>query len=67
LVGAMSLVTRDVPAGTVVVGVPAKAIGPTSDVKCRHQAGVPRDVYPWPDHFRRGYPDGVLPAPGSGD
>lgn len=65
LVGAMSLVTRDVPDSTVVVGVPAEAIGPITDVKCRHEAGVEKGVYPWPDHFRRGYPDGVLPEPGS--
>lgn len=65
LVGAMSLVTKDVPGRTVVVGAPAKQIGPVTDVKCRHEAGVATDVYPWPDHFRRGYPDGVLPEPGS--
>lgn len=62
LVGAMSLVTRDVPNRTVVVGSPAKPVGPVTDVKCRHEAGVSRDVYPWPDHFHRGYPAGVFPA-----
>ena len=60
LVGAMSLVTRDVPAEAVVVGVPAKQVGSVHDVKCRH--GVLEQVYPWPIQFRRGYPEGVLPS-----
>lgn len=63
LVGAMSLVTRDVPAGTVVVGSPAHEIGPVTDVVCKH--GKLDHVYPWPDQFRRGYPEGVLPEPGT--
>lgn len=54
LVGAMSLVNRDVAASTVVVGVPAKPVGLTSAVTCKH--GVLDHVYPWTDHFRRGYP-----------
>jgi acetyltransferase-like isoleucine patch superfamily enzyme len=62
LVGAMSLVTRDVPANTVVVGSPAHEVGPVDDVVCKH--GKLDHVYPWPDQFRRGYPDGVLPEPG---
>ena len=59
LVGAASLVRADVPPGTVVVGVPAREIGPTSAVTCRH--GNLDQLYPWWLHFRRGYPDGVLP------
>ena len=43
----------------VVAGVPAKVVGPTSDVTCRH--GRLDQVYPWSSHFRRGYPEGVLP------
>ena len=58
LVGAMSLVTRDVDAETVVVGVPAKPVGSVRDVECKH--GALDAVYPWPQHFRRGYPDGAL-------
>ena len=59
LVGAMSLVRRDVPAHTVVAGVPAKEFGPTSEVVC-HEGRV-EQLYPWWRHFRRGYPEGVLP------
>jgi acetyltransferase-like isoleucine patch superfamily enzyme len=61
LVGAASLVRHDVPANTVVVGVPARVVGPTANVVCRH--GRIDQLYPWWLHFRRGYPDGVLPDP----
>jgi acetyltransferase-like isoleucine patch superfamily enzyme len=60
LVGAMSLVRRDVPAHAVVAGVPAKELGPTSELVC-HEGRV-EQLYPWWTHFRRGYPDGVLPS-----
>ncbi len=63
LVGAASFVRDDVAANTVVVGTPARVIGPTADVRCRH--GRLDQVYPWWNHFRRGYPDGVLPDPDS--
>lgn len=59
LVGAMSLVTRDVPRETVVVGSPATPRGSVRDVQCKH--GALEAVYPWPVQFRRGYPEGVLP------
>lgn len=59
LVGAMSLVTKDVEPETVVVGVPAKVTGSVHDVACRH--GALDAVYPWPIQFRRGYPEGSLP------
>lgn len=61
LVGAMALVRDDVPPNTVVVGVPAKVVGSTADVTCAE--GRLERVYPWWTHFRRGYPEGVLPAP----
>jgi carbonic anhydrase/acetyltransferase-like protein (isoleucine patch superfamily) len=61
VVGAMSLVRSDVPPDTVVVGVPAKVVGPSADVVCRE--GRLDRVYPWWRHFRRGYPEGVLPDP----
>ena len=60
LVGAGSVVRTDVPADAVVVGVPARMVGTTADVVCRE--GRLEQVYPWWRHFRRGYPDGVLPA-----
>ena len=61
LVGANSLVADDVAARTVVVGSPARPVGPVDDVRCRH--GALGQVYPWPVQFRRGYPEGVLPDP----
>ena len=45
LVGAASLVREDVPPSTVVVGVPAREVGPTADVVCRH--GKLEQLYPW--------------------
>ena len=59
LVGAMSLVTKDVPAETVVVGVPAEPRGSVRDIQCQHDQLDA--VYPWPLQFRRGYPEGALP------
>lgn len=65
LVGAMSLVRHDVPPDTVVAGVPAKSFGSTADITCKE--GRLERVYPWWQHFRRGYPDGLLPDPASGE
>jgi len=62
LIAAMSLVRQDVPPHTVVAGVPAKSFGPTADVVC-HEGRI-EQLYPWWRHFRRGYPDGVLPPAG---
>ncbi|MGI8480266.1 MAG: N-acetyltransferase [Gaiellaceae bacterium] len=63
LVGAMALVRDDVPPNAVVVGVPARVVGSTTDVTC--DDGRLDRVYPWWTHFRRGYPEGVLPESGS--
>jgi acyl-[acyl carrier protein]--UDP-N-acetylglucosamine O-acyltransferase len=63
VVGAMTLVRRDVPPGALVVGVPGKVVGKAVDVVC-HESRLD-SVYPWWRHFRRGYPDGVLPDPES--
>jgi acetyltransferase-like isoleucine patch superfamily enzyme len=61
VVGAMSLVRRDVPPNALAIGIPAKVVGTSADVVCRE--GRLDCVYPWWHHFRRGYPDGVLPDP----
>lgn len=56
LVGAHSLVNRDVPSGAVVAGAPAKVRGQASDVQLRDGSGP---AYPWTRHFHRGYPTEV--------
>ena len=53
LVGAHSLVRKDVPPEAVVVGSPARQIGTIHDIKGRSD-GQP--VYPWREHFERGMP-----------
>lgn len=57
LVGAHSLVNRNVPAGMVVSGNPAKPHCETSAIKLK---GTEECAYPWPRHFKRGYPESVL-------
>lgn len=56
LVGAHSLVNRDVPAGVVVAGAPARERGDVSAIPLRDGSGP---AYPWTRHFHRGYPDEV--------
>jgi acyl-[acyl carrier protein]--UDP-N-acetylglucosamine O-acyltransferase len=58
LVGAHSLVNRDVEPDTIVVGVPAKSVGPTNKIKLTGQEG--EAAYPWRRHFQRGYPQEIL-------
>lgn len=57
LVGAHSLVSRDVPPDAVVAGVPAKVVAQTKDIMMRDGSG--QSAYPWIRHFRRGYPSSV--------
>lgn len=54
LVAAQACVTRDVAPFTAVAGVPATVLGPTSAIRRRDGSGG--EAYPWPVHFRRGYP-----------
>ena len=58
VVGAHSTVTRDVAPGRLVVGSPARDVGPAAGV--RRPDGAP--AYPWRAHFRRGYPADVVAA-----
>ena len=57
LVAAGACVGRDVPNSSIVAGVPGKILGATSKIKRR---GMDIAAYPWPTHFRRGYPKEVL-------
>lgn len=58
LVAASACVGKDVPNGMIAAGVPSKIIGETTKIKLK---GFPNiDAYPWPRHFRRGYPDHVV-------
>lgn len=58
VIAAKSLVTRDVPADMLAMGVPARVVGPASER--RLVDGTDRPAYPWPTHFRRGYPPGAF-------
>ncbi len=58
LVGAHSLVSRDVAPHTVVAGVPAKKLCKTDKIVLQDGSGRP--AYPWPRHFHRGYPDEIV-------
>lgn len=56
LVGAASVVTKDVSAETVVFGNPAKPHGSVRNIKNKNG----RSAYPWPANFERGMPwDGI--------
>ena len=54
VVGAMSLVRKDVQPGTVVVGNPAKEM--CEAISLRNKLDQGKSVYPWRYHFDRGMP-----------
>jgi acetyltransferase-like isoleucine patch superfamily enzyme len=58
LVGALSSVTRNVKANTLVTGTPAKEVGPTSAIKLKD--GSDNSAYPWRRHFHRGYDQAIV-------
>jgi acetyltransferase-like isoleucine patch superfamily enzyme len=53
LVGAHSLVIRDVDPRTIVVGSPAKPMGPTTKIKLLDNPE--KSAYPWTTHYHKGY------------
>ena len=58
LVAAAACVTKDVPPGKVVAGVPARVMGDAHSIIRRDGSGEP--AYPWTRHFHRGYPPEVV-------
>ncbi|MCF6439049.1 N-acetyltransferase [Pseudoalteromonas luteoviolacea] len=58
LVGAGSIVGKDVPTGRVFVGNPAKDVCAIEKIKLKTADGG--QAYPWRRHFHRGYPDNVV-------
>ncbi|HHQ4479270.1 TPA: acyltransferase [Aeromonas veronii] len=47
IVGSNCVVTKDIPSNTVVVGVPARAIGKTSDLGARLETELIKPVFDW--------------------
>lgn len=60
LIGAHSLVNRNVREGMVVSGNPAKEVCSVRDVRLKD--GTDRPAYPWLKHFTRGYPEHLVAA-----
>ena len=58
LVGAHSLVQKNVPEDMLVAGSPAREICNTSKIKMKDNSG--RNAYPWTNHFHRGYPIDIV-------
>ena len=58
LVAAGSVVNRDVQPRTVVGGVPAKPLCEIEKIRLRDDPE--QSAYPWPRHFRRGYPEDIV-------
>lgn len=60
LIAASACVRNDVPAYSIAAGAPARILGSTSIVKLKEFPE--KSAYPWPRHFKRGYPDDVVKA-----
>jgi acyl-[acyl carrier protein]--UDP-N-acetylglucosamine O-acyltransferase len=58
LIGAHACVGKDVADGMIAAGVPAKTLGPTTNIKLRDGSGL--SAYPWTSHFNRGYPAEIV-------
>jgi acetyltransferase-like isoleucine patch superfamily enzyme len=58
LIGAGSIVNKDVPKGRVFSGNPAKDICSITKVKLKD--GSDKPAYPWRKHFHRGYPEDIV-------
>lgn len=58
LIGAHTLVNRDVPQHVVVSGSPGRVVCETREIKLRDGSG--QSAYPWIRHFHRGYPEHVV-------
>lgn len=56
LVGAGSVVNRDVPEHRLVAGNPARIIRRVEEIRDKETG---RQMYPWPRHFKTGYPQSV--------
>lgn len=54
LVGANSLVSKNIPPEMVAVGMPARIVKRTDEI-ININDGLP--AYPWPRHFKKGYPE----------
>ncbi|WP_247996570.1 acyltransferase [Brucella tritici] len=65
LVGACSAVTKDVMPHRIAVGNPARDKGVTEQIMLRD--GSDKPAYPWPSHFRRGYPEWAVNAWNTGN
>ncbi len=58
LVAAKACVTKNVPEGKIVSGIPARIVGDANNIQLRDGSG--RAAYPWTTHFMRGYPEEIV-------
>lgn len=58
LVTAHTLVKSDFEEYSIIDGNPARRLGDVRNLRLRNDSRKP--AFPWTDHFRRGYPDGIF-------